>query len=98
MRRDERSMTFIWVFREAIYFCAEGWTGFCGDCPPRLGKNSNNGTGVARSVTTASHSAMLAWNVCKTSRNARRAEARPHLQATHAFSAMYATNRSKPRM
>src|SRR5882757_100169 len=67
-------------------------------CPTRLGKNSNYGTGVARSVTTSSHSAMLAWNVCKTSRNARRAEARPHLQATHAFSAMYATNRSKPRM
>jgi hypothetical protein len=23
----------IWVFREAIYFCAKGWTGFCDDCP-----------------------------------------------------------------
>jgi len=95
------NVNLIWGLREAIYFCREGWTGFCkGEviCPTRLGKNSNYGTGVARSVTTSSHSAMLAWNVCKTSRNARRAEARPHLQATHAFSAMYATNRSKPRM
>jgi hypothetical protein len=23
----------IWVFREAIYFCVKGWTGFCDDCP-----------------------------------------------------------------
>ena len=101
MGRDSDRIRVILVNRETIYFCCDGWTGFCRSeviCPSRLGKNSNYGTGVARSVTTSSHSAMLAWNVCKTSRNARRAEARPHLQATHAFSAMYATNRSKPRM
>jgi hypothetical protein len=45
--------------------------------PTRLGKNSDYGAGVARSVTTASYSAMLAWNVCKTSGIERRAEARP---------------------
>src|SRR5882724_11806096 len=98
MGRDSDRIRVIWVNRETIYYCTGDSTALCGDCPSRLGKNSNYGTGVARSVTTSSHSAMLAWNVCKTSRNARRAEARPHLQATHAFSAMYATNRSKPRM
>src|SRR6266480_5341388 len=64
----------------------------------RLGKNSNYGAGVARSVTTASHSAMLAWNVCKTSRIELGSEARPLSRATRAFSAMYATKWSKPRM
>src|SRR5712664_3829063 len=67
-------------------------------CPTRLGKNSDYGAGVARSVTPASHSAMLGWNVCKTSGIERRAEARPLSRATRAFSAMYATKRSKPRM
>src|SRR3979490_1611173 len=55
------------------------FSGLCDDegvpliCPTRLGKNSNYGAGVARSVTTANHRAMLAWNVCKTSRIERRA-------------------------
>jgi hypothetical protein len=64
----------------------------------RLGQKSDYGAGVARSVTTASHSAMLAWNVCQTSGSERRAEARLLSRATRAFSAMYATKRSKPRM
>jgi hypothetical protein len=33
MRRDEGIMNLIWVFREAIYFSARGWTGFYDDCP-----------------------------------------------------------------
>jgi hypothetical protein len=67
-------------------------------CPTRLGKNSDYRAGVARSVTTANHSAMLAWNAFKTSGIERRAEPRPLSRATRAFSAMYATKRSKPRM
>jgi hypothetical protein len=67
-------------------------------CPSRLGKNSDYRAGVARSVTTANHSAILAWNAFKTSGIERRAEPRPLSRATRAFSAMYATKRSKPRM
>src|ERR1700726_964476 len=57
-------------------------------CPTRLGKNSDYEAGVARSITTWSDGAILAWNVRETSRIARRAETNPLLQATHAFSAM----------
>src|ERR1700726_365742 len=57
-------------------------------CPSRLGKNSDYEAGVARSITTWSDGAILAWNVRETSRIARRAETNPLLQATHAFSAM----------
>src|ERR1700730_3323137 len=57
-------------------------------CPTRLGKNSDYEAGVARSITTWSDGAILAWNVRETSRIARRAETNPLLRATHAFSAM----------
>ena len=67
-------------------------------CPTRLGKNCGYKAGVARSVTTANHSVMLVRNVCRTSQIARRAEARPLWPARRAFSAIYATKRSKPRM
>src|SRR6267142_3182138 len=67
-------------------------------CPSRLGKNSDYRAGVARSVTTANHRAMLARNAFKTSGIERRAEAMPLSRARRAFSAMYATKRSKPRM
>src|SRR5450755_4261292 len=83
---------------EAKYFCKGDSTGKLQRRPPRLGKNSDYRAGVARSVTTANHSAMLAWNAFKTSGIERRAEPRPLSRATRAFSAMYATKRSKPRM
>src|SRR5450631_3541074 len=83
---------------EAKYFCKRDSTGKLQRRPTRLGKNSDYRAGVARSVTTANHSAMLAWNAFKTSGIERRAEPRPLSRATRAFSAMYATKRSKPRM
>src|SRR5450432_2993973 len=83
---------------EAKYFCKRDSTPLSTYRPSRLGKNSDYRAGVARSVTTANHSAMSAWNAFKTSGIERRAEPRPLSRATRAFSAMYATKRSKPRM
>jgi hypothetical protein len=38
-RRDAQKINLIWVFREAIYFSQQDWTGFPPTRPPRLGKN-----------------------------------------------------------